>query len=259
MKKTDLLKILDKIAPVDLAEDWDNCGMQVDLGKEEINRVLVAMEVTQDVISEAEKQGADMIITHHPLLFSFIAITSLRAWNVNEKNIIDLVKKDIEVYSAHTCFDAAPGGVNDYICRLLGIERVKTFAGEIARIGRLKEPVMLEEYEKYVNEKLGKPGAVMCCGDPKKLVRRVAVCTGYGGELWEEAWKEGADLFISGEFKHHEMAYMSQSSMAFMAAGHAGTEWIFVPDMAEQLKKFSLGELEIIEYKNHQIPFDRVY
>ena len=255
MKKTDLLKILDKIAPVSLAEDWDNCGMQVDLGKEEINRVLVAMEVTQDVIEKARECGADMIIAHHPLLFSYIAITSLRAGNVNERNIIDLVQSGLEVYSSHTCFDAAPGGVNDYLCKLLGIERVRTFAGEIARIGRLKEPVRLEEYAKTVSEKLQAPPAMIVQGDPKKLIRNVAVCTGYGGEFWEEACKEGADLFISGEFKHHEMCYMSQTDMAFIGAGHAGTEWIFVPDMAQQLKLMTLGELDIIQYEDHQIPY----
>ena len=157
MKKADLLKILDKIAPVSLAEDWDNCGMQVDLGKEEINRVLVAMEVTQSIIAEAKEKGCDMIIAHHPLLFSYIAITHLRAGNVNEKNLIDLVKSGLEVYSAHTCFDAAPGGNNDYICRLLGIEKTRTFAGEIARIGRLNEPVRFSAYRKTVYEKLGCP------------------------------------------------------------------------------------------------------
>ena len=255
MKKTDLLKTLDKIAPVSLAEDWDNCGMQVDLGKEEINRVLVAMEVTQSVIEKARECGADMIIAHHPLLFSYIAITSLRSGNVNENNIIDLVKSDIEVYSSHTCFDAAAEGNHDYICRLLGLERVRCFAGEIARIGRLKEPVRLEEYAALVSEKLQDPPAMIISGDPRKLIRNVAVCTGYGGEMWEQAYLEGADLFISGEFKHHEMCYMSQTDMAFIGAGHAGTEWIFVPNMAQQLKQMTLGELEIIQYKDHQIPY----
>lgn len=255
MKKTDLLKTLDKIAPLSLAEEWDNCGMQVDLGKEEINKVLVVMEVTQSVIEKAHECGADMIIAHHPLLFSDIAITSLRSSNVNEKNIIDLVKSGIEVYSSHTCFDAAAEGNNDYICRLLGLERVRCFAGEIARIGRLKEPVRLEEYAALVSEKLQDPPAMVISGDPKKLIRNVAVCTGYGGEMWAQACMEGADLFISGEFKHHEMCYMSQTDMAFIGAGHAGTEWIFVPNMAQQLKQMTLGELEIIQYKDHQIPY----
>ena len=197
--------------------------MQVDLGKTEINRVYVALEVTQDVIKKAKEAGVDMIISHHPVLFSGIAITHLRAYNVNEKNIIDLVKNDIEVYSSHTCFDAAARGNNDYIARLLGLERIRTFAGNIARIGRLKEPVPLSEYEKFVSEKLGRPVGMTVHGDPKKLIRNVAVCTGYGGEMWEDALREGADLYISGEFKHHEMSYMSQTDMAFITAGHAAS------------------------------------
>ena len=258
MKKSDLLKTLDKIAPVSLAEEWDNCGMQVDLGKTEINRVYVALEVTQDVIRAAKEAGADMIIAHHPILFSYIAITHLRAGNVNEKNLIDLVKNDIEVYSSHTCFDAAARGNNDYIARLLGLEKIRTFAGQIARMGRLKEPVTLGEFEKSVSEKLGSPIGMTAHGDPRKLIRNVAVCTGYGGEMWEEALKEGADLFVSGEFKHHEMSYMSQTDMAFITAGHAATEWIFVPNMAEQLDQMTLGELQIITSEDKQIPFERI-
>jgi len=258
MKKQDLLKVLDKIAPVSLAEEWDNCGMQTDLGKEEINSVLVAMEITQSVIKRAQELGVQMIITHHPIVFSYIAITSLRSSNVNEKNLIDLVKSDLEVYSAHTCFDAAAGGNNDYICRLLGIERVRTFAGEIARIGRLKEPVRLSEFESFAAKQLECPPGIMCGGDPKKLIRNIAVCTGYGGEFWEQALAEGADLFISGEFKHHEMSYLSQTDMAYMALGHAGSEWIFVPNMASQLKSLTHGELVIYSYDDHQIPFSRV-
>ena len=258
MKKTDLLKTLDKIAPLSLAEDWDNCGMQVDLGKTEINRVYVALEVTQEVIKAAKEAGADMIIAHHPLLFPQIAVTHLRTGNVCEKYLIDLVKNDIEVFSSHTCFDAAARGNNDYIARLMGLERIKTFAGQIARIGRLKEPVPLGEYEKTVAEKLGNHIGMTVWGDPKKLIRKVAVCTGYGGDMWEQALYEGADLFISGEFKHHEMSYMSQTEMAFITAGHAATEWIFVPNMAAQLAEMTLGDLEIIECSSHQIPYTRV-
>ena len=258
MKKTDLLKTLDKIAPVSLAEEWDNCGMQVDLGKSEINTVYVTLEVTQNVINKAKEAGADMIIAHHPLLFSSIAITHLRTDNANEKNLIDLVKNDMEVYSSHTCFDAASRGNNDYFARLLGLERIRTFAGQIARIGKLKEPVTLAEYERYAALKLGSHIGMTVWGDPKKLIRNVAVCTGYGGDMWEEALKEGADLFISGEFKHHEMSYMTQTDMAFITAGHAVTEWIFVPNMAEQLRQMTLGDLQIIENEDHQIPYTRV-
>ena len=257
MKKTDLLKVLDKIAPLSLAEDWDNCGMQVDLGKTEINKVYVAFEVTQDVIRAAKEEGADMIIAHHPLLFPQIAITHLRTGNVCERNLIDLVRNDIEVFSSHTCFDAAARGNNDYAARLLGLEKTRTFAGNIARIGRLKEPVPLAQYEKLVHEKLGSHIGMTVSGDPKKLIRCVAVCTGYGGDLWEHALYEGADLFISGEFKHHEMCYMNQAGMAFITAGHAATEWIFVPNMAQQLTEMTLGDLQIAECKDHQIPYTR--
>ena len=257
MKKEDLLKALNKIAPVELAEEWDNCGMQVDLGKEEIDRVLLALEISDDIIAEAKEKQVDMVIAHHPVLFSYIAITSLRAANVNERHLIDLVKAGIEVYSSHTCFDAAPGCMNDYFCEILGIRKPVSFAGNVARIGKLKEPLRLSEYEQLVSEKLGRPVGMMSGGDPRKLIRTVAVCTGYGGEFWEEAYKLGADLFITGEIKHHEASYMRDAEIAFIQAGHAGTEWIFVPRMAQLLELQTLGQLEILCTENHQIPFDR--
>ena len=258
MKKKDLYTLLNKIAPLDLAEEWDNSGIQIDLGKEEINKVLLALEIDNNVVEAAINAQADMIITHHPLIFPVGSISSICSYDVKQRNIIHLIQSGIEVYSAHTCYDAAPGCMNDYLCELLEIRRPQVFEGNIARIGRLSEPMTLAEFEKRVYERLGKPDGMICGGDPKKLIRTVAVCSGGGGEFWISAYKCGADLFISGEIKHHEMAYMKQEGMAFIAAGHAATEWIFVPRFASQISRMCLDELEIIEYDDHQIPFDRV-
>ena len=117
---------------------------------------------------------------------------------------------------------------------------------------------MLSDMEKLVFEKLGCPEGMICGGDPRKLIKTVALCSGGGGEFWSSALRLGADLFISGEIKHHEMASIKQTDMAFISAGHAATEWIFVPGMAVQLRRMSLDEIEVIEYNDHQIPYDRV-
>ena len=258
MNKTELLMLLDKIAPLDLSEEWDNSGIQIDLGKQEINKVLIALETDRDVVKTARESEADMIITHHPLFFPKGAVDHLISSDVNQKNIIELIQSGIEVVSLHTCYDAAPGCMNDCLCDLLGIKKPKTFAGNIPRIGRLAEPVTLSEYEKTVFERLGRPSGVLVGGAPEKLIRTVAVCSGAGGEFWKDALNEGADLFISGEIKHHEMDLIRQTNMAFIAAGHAGSEWIFVPALASQIRRMCLEPPQIIEYNNKQIPFDRV-
>ena len=259
MKKQVLLDILNKIAPLSLAMDWDNCGMQIELGKDDIDKVYVALEVTDEVIKHAAYLGCDIIITHHPLIFSDIALTSVDVRKPLDRNIAELIRRGIEVYASHTCFDAAPGGNNDYLCGMLGINNVEPICGGVARIGRLDDPVRLGDFEKTVFEKLGKPVGFLCGGDQNKMIRTVALCTGGAGEFWPDAAAAGADLYITGEIKHHEAAYMKQTDMAYIAAGHAGTEWIFVPDMAEQLRLQSLGRITVYEEKDHLIPFDRSY
>ena len=259
MKKTDLLQLLDKIAPLSLAMEWDNCGMQTELGKTEINKVYAALEVTDQVIEHAAYLGCDMIITHHPLILPSFALTSLDVRKPLDRNITELIKRGMEVYSAHTCFDIAPGGNNDYLCSMLGIEKVSAICGGIARIGALKKAVRLSDFERSVFEKLGKPVGFLCGGDPARQIKTVALCTGGAGEYWPEALAAGADLYITGEIKHHEAAAIKQTGMAYIAAGHAGTEWIFVPNMAEQLRKGSLDALTVYEEKDHLIPFDRSY
>ena len=258
MKKTELFNVLNKIAPLDLQEEWDNCGVQIDLGKDEIDKVLLALEIDKDVVDFAAECGAEMIITHHPLIFPPNDMRALSVCNVNQKNIISLIKKGIEVYSAHTCYDAAPGCMNDYLCEILGIQRPQTISGNILRIGKLKEPVRLSDFEKTVKTALGDPQGVLCGGDPKALIRTIAVCSGGGGSFWEDAYKAGADLYVSGELGHHDMGYIGQTNMAFIAAGHAATEWIFVPRLASQLKRMCMDQIEVAEYPGHQIPFSRV-
>ena len=259
MKIQVLLDILNKIAPVSAAMDWDNCGMQIELGKTDIDKVYVALEITDEVIKHAAYLGCDMIITHHPLIFSDIALTSVDVRKPLDRNIAELIRRDIEVYSSHTCFDSAPGGNNDYLCGMLGIKDVRSFCGGVARVGKLNRAVRLSEFEKTVYEKLEKPVGFLCGGDPNKLIKTVALCTGGAGEFWPDAVSVGADLYITGEIKHHEAAYMKQTGMAYIAAGHAGTEWIFVPNMAEQLRKGSLERITVYEEKDHLIPFDRSY
>ncbi|MBO4862233.1 MAG: Nif3-like dinuclear metal center hexameric protein, partial [Firmicutes bacterium] len=92
---------------------------------------------------------------------------------------------------------------------------------------------------------------------PDKLISRVAVCTGDGTEYWEAAYNAGADLFVTGEFKHHEASYCSESGMCYISAGHAGTEWIFVPCMEKQFGLLTMGQIEIYKTESHQEPFLR--
>ena len=114
MKTKDFINKMDKICPTELAEEWDNCGIQIEAG-ESVSKVLVALEVTNKVLDEAKELGVDMIVTHHPLFFgSFNTITGEI---LPGRYAIDLIKNGISVYSAHTNFDIMNGGNNDFIAK----------------------------------------------------------------------------------------------------------------------------------------------
>lgn len=258
MRKTELLKILNKIAPLELADDWDNCGMQLDFGKTEIDKVFVAMELSGSVVEAAKQCGADMIITHHPIFLKSFAPVKLTAANVNHRNVFELIRSGIEVYSSHTCFDIAQGGNNDYLCGMLGIKDVEVIDYGL-RVGRPAKPTTLAEFENQVFEVLGKPAGFVASGDPDKKINKIALCTGGADDFWETALASGVDVYLTGEMEHHKAILARQTDMAFIAAGHAGTEWIFVPNMAEQLKSLCKGQLEVISSTDHQVPYDRAY
>ena len=257
MKKQVLLDILNKIAPFELAEDWDNCGMQVDLGKTEIGKVYVAMELSRDVIDKAAECGADMIITHHPLLLPAWGYSCVSAADPVGGWIIELIQKGIEVCSIHTSYDAAPGGLNDILPGMLGLKNVQVLPGNIARTGTLPEPVKMEAFEKKVSQILGNPKGSKSLGDKDRIIRKVAVCTGEGDDYWRQAVAAGADVYITGDIGHHEAGYIKETGRCLISAGHAGTEWIFVPYFSHRLELESAGMLEVVQCPDHQEPFDR--
>ena len=149
MEKELFLNVLNDIAPLSLQEEWDNSGVQIAFGDREISRVLVALEVTKDVIREAKREHCDFILCHHPLLFH--PVKCIEPEFTVGAYILELIRAEIGVYAAHTCFDKAPGGNNDYLMKALGCAFPEELAGGIARIGRLDRPVSFDEFISDVN------------------------------------------------------------------------------------------------------------
>ncbi len=264
MKTKELLETLQKIAPLELQESWDNSGLQIDLGAEETDRVLIALEITSEVVEEAILKQAGMIITHHPLMFN--AIRRLRADDVVGNYVLRLVRAGISVYSAHTCFDAVNGGNNDYLMYKLGLQKVYRLPipgadiseCRIARMGVYHQPMFFNEFCERLNRVLGHPGGIKVSGPPEALIQKVALCTGAGGEFWSAALANGADVYISGDIKHHEAQAARECGLCLIDAGHWGTEWIFVPNMAKMLQRSCGTDLSVIESSIVQNPYDRV-
>ena len=263
MLKSDLLKILNDIAPLDTQEEWDNSGMQINLGHEEVKKVLVALEVNNEVVAEAKLNGCDFILTHHPLYF--MPMKAVDVESVGGRYTIELLKAGIEVYSSHTPFDKCPTGTNAYVLEKIGCTNIHPAIEDIAFEG-LYEPVCngdscsmnvvtLQDVIDRLKSELGLPdGSIRYHGNLFAVIRKVGICTGAGSEFMNESWANGCDVFITGDTKHHEVTDAIELSKCFIDAGHAGTEECFAKNIAAQLRAKNL-DIEIIESKATFSPY----
>jgi dinuclear metal center YbgI/SA1388 family protein len=261
ISRRDLIWQIEKIAPPALAEEWDNAGPQIDVGSGDVKRVLVALDVTDALIREAKAINADYIVAHHPLIFH--AIRAIDGKQAQGRRIADLIRAGISLYAAHTSFDAAYGGNNDHLAALLGLQKIRRFQARreapgrepIGRIGDLRPEARLAEVCRLLKEKLGLAHALPAVGDPECLVGKVGLCTGGGGDLIEDALRNGCSLFITGDIRHHEALLAAENGLCLIDAGHFATEWIFVKNFAEKLKSAAGDVLEVVESRAGRDPF----
>jgi dinuclear metal center YbgI/SA1388 family protein len=230
----DIARSLEDWAPLSAAEPWDNPGLQVGRWDCRVTRGLIALDLTPEVIGEAEATGSNLIITHHPLFFE--PIKAITASSLVGAMALGLAERQIAHYAIHTNLDAARGGVSFALARQLGIqdpEFLMPSDGEgetprgIGTIGNLAEPVSLEDFLQLVASALGSP-ALRHSGDPHRLVERVAVCGGSGNAYLSAAVARGADAYVTGDVKYHQffdaLDPEGRPLIAFVDAGHYETE-----------------------------------
>ena len=210
---------INSFAPYDTQCSWDNCGLLVGDENKEVSKVGICLDLTSETLENAKAQGVDLVITHHPLIF-----TPQKNFLSGDK-AYELAVSGISLISAHTCFDCADGGVNDVLCYLLGISNVRGVETEetaipMVRIGEVKKQSSAD-FAKLVAEKLGTVCRVVDC---ENVINKVAVCGGAGMDFYDEAVKAGADAYVTGEIKHHEMLYAKEKGVTVIEAGHFETE-----------------------------------
>lgn len=228
-KVIDFYNFIDSIAPFETQESWDNSGFLVGDGEREASKVMVALDVTEPVLNEALKKGANLIISHHPVIFGALK-------EFHPKNIAFLAaEKGIAIISAHTCLDIADGGVNDCLAAALGLKNiVKVDDGEgLMRMGELDEALSCEEFVKYVAEKINVGGIKYTSAD--KMIKKVAVCGGSGGDLYPAAISAGADAFVTSNIKHNIFIDIRRDNFCVLDAGHFCTENTVIKPLAEKL------------------------
>ena len=227
MKLNELIGFAREIAPFETAEEWDNVGLLVGDENAEVSRVLPALDVTPAVVEEAHEKGAELIVSHHPVIFS--PISALRP----ESAEYLLAKYDIAALCLHTNLDRAEQGVNTALGRALGLKNAVLYPDDFLLVGEPEKNCTADEFAAFVKEKLHAPSVRYTVGK----VSRVAVSSGGGGEGVELSEKYGFDAFVTGEMKHHHYLYAQSHGIAAFDAGHFSTEDVVIEPLRELLKE----------------------
>ncbi len=232
----DIAMEIEKIAPLGLAEEWDNVGLMVGDYNQEVKKVLTCLDVDIRVVSEAVDKGCNMICSHHPLIFS--RLSSITSDTVLGKILLKAMENKVAIYSAHTNLDCAKGGTNDFLCSLFELSDVEILSeigeGNLIRKGTLKKPIELSEMAKIVAKKLGQK-TIKIIGDKNKVVSTVAICSGGGGDYIGDV-SGNCDLYITGDIKYHMARKAYDENLCVIVAEHYNSE-IFAKEILKNILK----------------------
>ena len=251
----DILAYIETLAPRSMKEDWDNVGLLCGSASQPVHKILVALDPFESVCREAAAIGADLIVTHHPLIFSAPkAITDDTGLG---RSILLLAKAGISAINAHTNLDCAPGGVNDVLAQTLGLQDVAVIAPSgmddqgrpwgLLRQGTVT-PQPLEQFLATVKKTLNCPG--LRYADGGKPVARVAVGGGACGSEFMEAVKAGCDTFVTADVKYNQFWEAAELGLNLIDAGHFHTENPVCPVLTEKLQA-AFPEISVVLSENH--------
>lgn len=229
----DMVRLLEEMAPLRLAEDWDNVGLMLGRRTKPVRRLLLALDMTQETVAQAIAKKADMLITHHPAIFRKLG--SLTDSNWQQELLLELAEHGIAVYSAHTNLDCVTNGVNDVLFKRLVLTDVDVLDAEsgLGRLGTVAQPYTLAEFAAFVKKVLKADYVVV--GDAHSPVKRIALCGGAGADLMDKALASGADTLVTGDIKYHEAQSAVFRGLNIIDAGHQPTELPVLDDLADRL------------------------
>ena len=250
-----IIKIMDQLAPPWLAEEWDNVGLQIGDPRLPVGRIWVALDPSPEVVKAACGKDVDLLITHHPLIFS-----PLKSINFDTPggSIIQMASQhQLAIFCAHTNLDIVRDGVNDVLAKRLGLKHLGVLqpvnAGEppnndnsplvggevqhgIGRIGSLAKTTRLKSLAMMVKEKL-KLNFAKVTGNPELKVTQVAICSGSGSSLMQTFISSGAQVYISGDIRYHDARDAENADRGIIDIGHFPSEHLMIKALAHQLEK----------------------
>ena len=247
-------EVMQRLAPPELAEHWDNPGLLVDCGGD-VRRVLVTLDITPEVVAEAAAKQCTVIVAHHPVIFD--PLKKLGPQDVPFR----LVRAGISAICMHTNLDAAAGGVNEVLAGIFGMQDPEPFAEGCGRVGSI-EPITVPQLARKAQQELAArcnapdagPAVQVKFADTGKPVQRLAVISGAGGSLFEEALAVGADCLLTGEANHHHACDAKRLGLSLIAAGHYATEFPVTAAVAEKLRA-ALPGVEVLVSTANKDPY----
>ena len=235
-----ICEYLESVAPLDLAEEWDNVGLLLGDADASIQRVMTCLTLTPDVADEAVTRQAELVVSHHPILFR--SVKSLTTKSPDGAMLLKLIQSGVTVFSPHTAFDSAIAGINQQLAALLGLGNIAPLragsdgATGSGRIGDLPATVSLNEFCQRVVVSLGIT-STQFVGHPNSEVSRVGIACGAAGEYLQDACQAGCDLFLTGEARFHSCLEARSLGIAMVLPGHYATERFACEALATQLQR----------------------
>jgi dinuclear metal center YbgI/SA1388 family protein len=275
-----IIDIINEFAPFDLAEDWDNSGLQAGDPDGEIQKIMVCLDVSMAVMEAARDWGADLVLSHHPLQMT--PAKSIDFGKMPGSAIGLAAREQISILSAHTNLDKAVDGLNDYFARIIGVDCDESLCPDskisnlkrpdshseesrrhlqgIGRIGRLKSAMSLESLAVHLKKSL-RLEHLRVIGDLGLCVDKVAICTGSGGSLTDCFIGSSADVYITGDVKYHEAREVEIHHKGLIDVGHFASEIIVVDLLKSSLADAlaSAGyDIKIQGFNKEKDPFKTV-
>jgi len=245
-----VLAALERLAPLDLAEDWDNVGLLVDarVGPEGFARAFLTVDLTAQTLEEAVAMRADLIIAYHPPIFS--GLKRLRRGPVAERLILEAIERGLTIYSPHTALDAAGGGMAEWLAFACGPGQLRPVVRSAhdpalgaGRVITLETALSLTEAVQRIKHHLDLDRVRVASPEPSILVRTMAVCPGAGGALFQEVGQ--VDLLLTGEMRHHDLLARTAMGTAVVLTDHSNCERGYLPVLAGRLLEACPG-LEVV-------------
>lgn len=241
MKISEIMAQMEALAPQNLSLDWDNTGLLIGDMNGQVNNILLALDINEEVIDEAISQNAELIITHHPIIYK--PIKSITTRTTPGRWMIKLIQNNIAVFTSHTNLDITTPGVNDSLFNLLELKNKdhlkETHEGySLGRVGDTSKPYTLREFAEFVSKKLN-VNIVRYVGDDNTKITRAALCGGTACDLdmFKAAVKKGAQVYITGDIRYHETQRAQGVGLNLIDATHFATENPALSDVKVYLDK----------------------